>query len=69
MGIEPSRRFRPEACEKCGVITNELKQAEIGGKWYYACPECRGFRPAETEKESRREKLRKMHSKDLPVSF
>jgi len=63
MGVEPSRRFRPEACEKCGLITRDLKQAEINGKWYYACPECRGF-TSEENKESRREKLRKLHAKD-----
>jgi len=63
MGVEPSRRFKPEACQKCGLVTRDLKQAEIGGKWYYACPECRGFRIQEG-KESRRERLRKLHEKD-----
>ncbi|MBN1896439.1 MAG: hypothetical protein JW789_01795 [Candidatus Aenigmarchaeota archaeon] len=43
-------------------MTRELKQAEIGGKWYYACPECRGLKF--DEHESRREKLRKIHLKD-----
>lgn len=63
MGVEPSRRFRPEACQKCGLMTRELKQAEIDGKWYYACPECRGFKSPDG-KESRREHMRKLHAKD-----
>ncbi len=62
MGVEPSRRFRSEACQKCGLITKDIKQAEINGKWYYACPECRGVKF--DERETRREKLRKMHAKD-----
>ncbi|MCD6496587.1 MAG: hypothetical protein J7K54_04920 [Candidatus Aenigmarchaeota archaeon] len=62
MGVEPSRRFKPEACQKCGLITRDLKQAEINGKWYYACPECRGVK--RDEKETRRERLRKMYAKD-----
>lgn len=62
MTVEHSRRFKSEACQKCGLMTRELKQAEIGGKWYYACPECRGLKF--DEHESRREKLRKIHLKD-----
>jgi ssDNA-binding Zn-finger/Zn-ribbon topoisomerase 1 len=64
MAAEPSRRFRPEACQKCGLVTRELKQAEINGKWYYACPECRGFKKAD-EKETRRARLEKLYAKEL----
>jgi len=61
--VEHSRRFKPEACQKCGLVTRDLAQAEINGKWYYACPECRGFK--QDEKEKRREKLQKLYAKEL----
>ena len=64
MGVEHSRRFKPEACQKCGLVTRDLQQAEIGGKWYYACPECRGFGKRE-EKDTRRARLEKLYEKEM----
>lgn len=64
MGVEHSRRFKPEACQKCGLVTRELAQAEIDGKWYYACSECRGFGKHD-EKNTRRTRLEKLYSKEL----
>ena len=64
MGVEPSHRFKPEACERCGLVTRDLKQVEIDGKWYYACPRCRGLK-APDERESRRERLKKLYEKEL----
>jgi hypothetical protein len=55
---EPSRRFKPEACEKCGLVTRDVKQAQIGSRWIYACAECRGFKADDVEKrKAKRERL------------
>jgi len=63
MGKEASRRFKPDSCQKCGLVTRDIKQAEINGKWYYACPECRGFKA--NAKETRRAKLEKLYAKEM----
>jgi hypothetical protein len=63
--VEPSRRFKPDACQKCGLVTRDVKQAEIGGKWYYACSECRGFPPQKEGKEGRRARLQRLYSKEM----